>query len=130
MTAAPLQPNASASDREMLVELVQLHARALLRMPWVQMALVVGVWLFVHAFVPLPMFVGWGVLTIGVEAARARYAARVLRADESIDAKQVHVRFVLLAVLAGTGVSVGAMLFLPHLPILHQALFGAILFAI
>ena len=57
----------SEPDREMLIELVQLHAQALLRMPWVQTCLVLALALLIHAYINALYFVGWAALTIGVE---------------------------------------------------------------
>jgi two-component system, sensor histidine kinase len=116
-------------DREILIELLGLHARALRRMPWVETVLVLGMALFMYPFIPAPLFLVWGALTIGVETARARYATSVLRRASTIDPRRTHVIFMLLAVAAGGAVGVGAIFFLPRLPILDQALLGAILFA-
>jgi signal transduction histidine kinase/ActR/RegA family two-component response regulator len=122
--------SAAAPEREMLIELIGLHARALLRMPWVQSFLVLGIGLVIFPFVKPWLFFGWGVLTISVEISRARYAAYVLRRGYDIDPKRVHAAFVVFAALAGAAIAVGAVIFLPQLPILHQALYGAILLAI
>jgi signal transduction histidine kinase/ActR/RegA family two-component response regulator len=122
--------SAAAPEREMLIELIGLHARALLRMPWVQSFLVLGIGLVIFPFVKPWLFFGWGALTISVEISRARYAAYVLRRGYDIDPKRVHAAFVVFAALAGAAIAVGAVIFLPQLPILHQALYGAILLAI
>jgi signal transduction histidine kinase/ActR/RegA family two-component response regulator len=120
----------SETDREMLIELLGLHSKAMLRMPWVQAALVLGIGLFIYPHVRLVLVLGWGVLCIGVEILRARYAARVLRHGNEIDPKRVHAAFVALAALAGAAIAVGAVMFLPRIPIWDQALFGATLLAI
>ena len=116
-------------DREVLIELVGLHARALRRMPWVETILVLGMALFMYPHIPATLFACWGALTIGVEAGRARYATRVLRRAFTINPVRTHFVFMLLAVAAGGAVGVGSIFFLPRLPILDQALLGAILFA-
>jgi two-component system, sensor histidine kinase len=128
-TVADREP-ATAPEREMLIELVGLHARALLRMPWVQSFLVLGIGLVIFPYVRPLLFFGWGALTICIETLRSRYAAHVLRRGHDIDPKRVHAVFVALAALAGAAIAVGAVIFLPQLPILSQALFGAILLAI
>jgi two-component system, sensor histidine kinase len=120
----------AAPEREMLVELVGLHAQALLRMPWVQGMLVLGIGLFVYSHIEPRVFLSWAALTIGVEILRSRYAAHILRGGNDIDPKRAHAAFVALAATAGGTIGVGAVILLPHLPILHQALFGATLFAI
>ncbi len=116
-------------DRQVLIELLCLHARALLRMPWVETVLVLGMALFMYPYVPPLLFAGWGALTIGVEAGRARYATSVLRRASTIDPVRTHFAFMLLAVAAGGAVGVGSIFFLPRMPILDQALLGCILFA-
>jgi signal transduction histidine kinase len=118
------------AEREMLVELLGLHARSLLRMPWVQTLLMLGIGLVIFAYVNSALFCGWSALSISVEALRARYAARVLRGGYDIDPKRVHAAFVALAAMSGAAIGAGAVIFLPRLPLLHQALFGAILLAI
>ena len=72
-------------DREILIELLGLHARVLRRMPWVETALVLAMALFMYPYIPAKLFLGWGALTIGVETARARYATNVLRRASTID---------------------------------------------
>jgi two-component system, sensor histidine kinase len=124
------QERPQSPQREMLVELIGLHARALLRMPWVQACLVLGIGFIIFSYVSAWRFVGWGALTISVEILRARYAANVLRRGYGVDPKRAHAAFVVLAALAGAAIAVGAVMFLPKLPLLHQALLGAILLAI
>jgi signal transduction histidine kinase len=118
------------THREMLIELLALHSKAMLRMPWVQAALMLGLALFIYPHVDTRQLVGWGVLCIGVEILRARYAAGVLRRGNQIKPKRVHATFVGLATLSGAAIAIGAVLFLPRLPIWDQALFGATLLAI
>ena len=117
-------------DTEKLVELLRLHAQALLRMPWVQALLIAGIGLFVHGYVALRQFVAWGIATVVVELLRAQAARAVLRRGDAIDPRGVHHLFVLLAALSGGAVGLGGVWFLPQLPVQPQALFGAVLFAI
>ena len=126
----PQSPPATAPDREVLAELVGLHARALLRMPWVQSLLVLGVSILIFPFVRPWEFLAWAALTIGVELGRARYSARVLRLGADIEPRRVHARFVALAATSGIAIAAGTVLFMPQLPILSQAQFGVVLFAI
>jgi two-component system, sensor histidine kinase len=120
----------AAPEREMLIELVGLHARALLRMPYVQVALMLGISFIVFPYVDPWYFVAWSVLTISVEILRATFSASVLKRGHDIDPKHVHMEFTALAGLSGLSVSVGTVAFLPELPILHQAIFGVIILAI
>jgi signal transduction histidine kinase/ActR/RegA family two-component response regulator len=120
----------SQTHREMLVELLGLHSKAMLRMPWVQAALVLGLALFIYPHVSARLLVGWGVLCIGVEISRSRYATAVLRRGNEINPRRVHAAFVALAALSGSAIAVGAVVFLPRIPIWDQALLGATLLAI
>jgi signal transduction histidine kinase/CheY-like chemotaxis protein len=116
--------------REMLIEVVGLHAQAMRRMPFVQTGLVLGLWLFLFPYLGWRQFLAWGAFTIGLEILRARYARRVLRRAQLLNPKRAHAAFVALAAASGASIGIGAVLFLPQLPILHQALYGATLFAI
>jgi two-component system, sensor histidine kinase len=125
--ADPRHP--AAPEREVLVELVGLHARALLRMPWVQTALAFGIALIVYPYVAPGYLAGWAALTIGVEVLRASFAARVLERGQAMDPGRAHTEFVGLAALSGITIAVGAVAFLPQLPLLHQAILGVVLMA-
>jgi len=120
----------TALDPEVLIELIGLHARAMRRMPWMQAWLIVGLGLFIVGHVNPWLYVGWGLMTIMIEVGRERYAAAVLRRDLAVDTAVIHRRFVALAAVAGGGISIGAVLFLPEIPVWDQALFGATLLAI
>jgi two-component system, sensor histidine kinase len=113
----------------MLIEVIGLHAQAMLRMPWVQTFLAFGLGLCIFHFVDARIFIAWAALTIGVEFLRARYAKGVLLRGYDADPRHTHAVFVSLAAASGASIAVGAVLFLPRLPILYQALYGAILFA-
>lgn len=117
-------------DTEKLIELDRLHAQALLRMPWVQALLVVGIGLFVHGYIAQGLFIAWGITTIAVELLRAQAARIVLRRGDAVNPRRVHRLFVVLAALSGGAIGLGGVWFLPHLPVQPQALFGAVLFAI
>jgi signal transduction histidine kinase/CheY-like chemotaxis protein len=114
----------------MLIEVIGLHAQAMLRMPWVQTCLALGLGLCIFRFVDVRIFVAWAALTIGVEFLRARYAKHVLLRGYDADPRHTHAVFVSLAAASGASIAVGVVLFLPRLPLLYQALYGAILFAV
>jgi signal transduction histidine kinase len=114
-------------DREMLIENCSLVARVLRRMPWIEAVLVVSMGLFMYRFVPPWLFIGWACLTVGVEAIRANYATGVLRRGHAIDPRRTHQVFVVHAGFAGAAVGLGAVIFLPRLPLVEQALFGIVL---
>jgi signal transduction histidine kinase len=120
----------AASAREQLVELIGLHARAMLRMPWVQLLLVLGIGFLALPFVKLRIFLVWAAVSICIEMVRARYAEDVLRRAYDIDPRRVHLAFVALAAISGGVIGVGAMLFLPALPVYQQTVLGATLLVI
>jgi signal transduction histidine kinase/ActR/RegA family two-component response regulator len=117
-------------DTEKLIELVRLHAQALLRMPWVQALLIVGIGLFVHGYVAPRQFIAWGIMTIGVELLRAQAARIVLKRGDVANPRRTHRLFVVLAALSGGAIGLGGVWFFPQLPVQPQALLGAVLFAI
>jgi len=121
---------AAASAREQLVELIGLHARAMLRMPWVQMLVVLGIGFLTLAFVSQWIFMLWAATSISIELIRAGYARGVLRRGYDIDPRRVHLAFVALAAVSGGGIGLGATLFLPALPVYQQAVLGAALLVI
>jgi signal transduction histidine kinase len=116
-------------DHEMLVELVCLHAQAMRRMPWVQTVLVLGIGVAFHQFVGPLLLWSWATLSVCMEIGRARYSVLVLRRAESLDPKPAHAVFVALAAASGAVIGLGAVLFIPRMPLLPQALMGIILFA-
>jgi signal transduction histidine kinase len=117
-------------DRELLIELIRLHAQALLRMPWIQGGLVFALALLMHAYVRPAIFALWALLTVGMELLRAAYARRVLRRGQDLNPRRAHAGFVVVAALAGAALSLSAVLFLPRLPLLLQATLGIVLFAV
>jgi signal transduction histidine kinase len=121
---------AVASAREQLVELVGLHARAMLRMPWVQTLLVLGIASLTLAFVRPAIFLLWAAASIGIELIRARYAQGVLSRGYEIDPRRAHLAFVVLAAISGAVIGLGAVLFLPILPMYQQTVLGAALLVI
>ncbi len=130
MTGGADADTQTAPARQVLVELVSLHAQAMRRMPWVQALLVAGIGVMIHAFVGAAMFIGWGALTIGVEGIRAGYSASVLQRASAVAAGRVHGTFIALAAVSGAAIGFGAALFMPQLPLLDQAALGIVLFAI
>ncbi len=114
----------------MLIEVIGLHAQAMLRMPWVQAFLVLGLGLCIFHFVDARVFAVWAVFSIGMEVLRARYARHVLLRGYDAEPRRTQAVFVSLAAASGTSIAVGAVLFLPRLPILYQAVYGLIIFAI
>jgi len=114
-------------DREMLIEMCDLVARVLRRMPWIQAVVALGIGAVCYRFVPPLMFGAWACLTLSIEAMRAHYANRVLGRGSAIDPVHTHRVFVVHASFAGAAVGLGGVLFLPRLPILYQSFLAIIL---
>jgi signal transduction histidine kinase/ActR/RegA family two-component response regulator len=131
MNAGASESDAATVERRLLqVEILDLHARGLLRMPYIQALIVVGIGLFIVPSVTLWSFLVWSVAPVGAEVLRSLYARFVLRRQLELNPTRAHLIFIGLAGLSGATISAGAVLFFPQLPILHQALFGATLFAL
>jgi len=131
-----MTPGASGSaasvppKHALLIEILDLHARGLLRMPWIQALIVLGIGLFIVPSISLSSFTLWAVSSVATEALRARYASGILRREFILSPRFAHAIFVGLASLDGLVISAGAVIFLPQLPVMHQALLGVVLFAL
>lgn len=121
--------DAQAAESVMLDELVELHARVLQRIPFVQLLVVAGIGALVLRFVPVGVFLAWAVPSLLVELLRGATARRVLQRRGRSHAARMHRVFIALAALAGAMVGLGAVVFLPRLPIERQAVLGIVLFA-
>ncbi|WP_437560315.1 hybrid sensor histidine kinase/response regulator [Acidithiobacillus sulfuriphilus] len=120
----------SALQQETTREIVTLHARILLHMPIVQLLFVIAVGWIVLPAVPLGIFLVWSVLTVGTEGLRAVSAQWMLPRVQTLAPKHMHSVFMVLDALSGAMVGLAAVLFLRHLPLLHQVLIEVVLFAI
>jgi len=130
MRPAPASTEAADSRLELLRELVGLHAQAMRRMPLIQALLIIGIGMLVRSSVPLAWLLSWACLSWGIEWVRAHVAQWVLSGRVSWPATLAHRLFVALAGLSGLAIGGGAVLFLPAMPMLDQALLGIVLFAI
>lgn len=117
-------------NREAQIEFVRLHCRALIRQPAIYLILALALAGIVHPSKALAIYVGWVAAMVLVEVVRASYAYRILKNGDLIDPATVHWTLVFLALLSGLTVSSSAVLFLPKLPLIDQAILGAVLFAI
>lgn len=115
--------------RDLVEELVVLHARLLRRMPYVQALVVGGLGIALLPQVPLAVFLAWGAATILMEMVRAVAASRVLRRRGHWDPVRIHRRFIALAAFSGVTVGLCGVLFLPHLGLVRQAWLAIVLFA-
>jgi two-component system, sensor histidine kinase len=130
MTAEPgINRPGIAPAREMLIELVVLHAQAMRRMPWVQALLVLGIGLVIQPHVSPLTYAGWAAACIGIEVLRARYSIWLLRRGAQFEPEPAHAAFIALAAAAGAAIGLGSVLFLPQIPFMQQALLGIVLFA-
>ena len=123
------EASGGTTDAVMLHELVELHARVLQRIPFVQILVVAGIGAFVLRFVPVWLFAGWAALSLIVEIVRGATATWLLRRKPRANAARMHRIFIAEAALAGTAVGLGAVVFLPRIPIERQAVLGIVLFA-
>ncbi len=123
-------PTPGDSRLELLGELVTLHAHAMQRMPWIQGLLIAGIAALVRGRIPLPWLLVWALGSFAVEALRAAMAQRILSARLTWTAATAHRVFVMLAGVSGLAIGCGAVVFLPALPMLDQALLAIVLFAI
>ena len=117
-------------SRQVLTELVRLHMRVLLRLPFVLLALVVCLGFVIYDQVSPASFAAWALLTLASESTRALYARAALPRMEQRDPVVTHRHLVLLALIAGATQSLMAVLFLPQLDLLHQTLLGIVVFAL
>lgn len=116
-------------EREVLGELIYLHAGVLKRMPWVQLLLATGVVLLAYGSVPIAWWCTWGLLTVAAECLRAHHAGNILKQDQLGNPEATH--RLLIALAAGVGATVGlsALLFMPYMPLPNRALLMVILTA-
>ncbi|QSA97140.1 hybrid sensor histidine kinase/response regulator [Methylococcus sp. EFPC2] len=116
-------------EREILGELVRLHARVLTRLPYVQLLLVVGLFLLVFRHVAIPSFMAWAASAVLGECLRGAYGKALLERGEALDPQAAHRRLILLAGMVGGIIGSGGALFLAKIPLPEQALLTIILFA-
>lgn len=115
--------------QEVLGELILLHLQVLKRMPIVQLILVIGVAILVLPWLALSKLATWGILTIGAECCRCVYALTISKRGDALNQPYaVHCRLVAMAAVAGATVGLGAVMFLPALPVTGQCTLVIIFF--
>ncbi len=88
---APPKRDAATVERRLLqIEILDLHARGLLRMPYIQTLIVLGIGLFIVPTVTLSSFLFWAVAPIGAEVLRAVYARSVLQRQLALNPTRAH----------------------------------------
>ena len=127
----PEPAQADGSRRaELRRELLTLHTRILLRMPFFQAALIAAIGWTVLPDVGWPLYLAWAGLAFGVEcvrAATARWARGTLNASPPA---YIHKLFMALDALAGLTTGMAAILFIPHLPLISAAILETTLYVL
>lgn len=117
-------------EREVLQELLLLHATVLKRMPLVQTLLVIGLGILFFPHIDPVAFFSWSMITIGLECLRAIYAQKILQGSPLRNRNQAHRKLIVLAAISGLTVGASAMLFMAKIPLIDQMLLSIILLAI
>lgn len=124
------QSEETVLKQESIREIVILHVRILLYMPFVQLIFVCAVGWIILPRVPFSLFLGWSVATVCLEGLRAASGIWVLPRVRMFEPKRMHLLFMVLDTLSGSMVGLAAILFLHYIPLLSQVLIEIILFAI
>ena len=115
---------------ELRDELLPLHARILLRMPVFELALIGAIGWIVLPDIAWSVFLAWAAVALGVECARAATARGALARLPADPPQRLHQVFVALDGAAGLATGSAAVLFLPHIPLLSQALLETTLYTV
>ena len=115
---------------ELRDELLTLHARILLRMPFFELALIGAVAWIVLPDVALSVFLVWAGFALGVECVRAATARWALPRFAANPPPHIHRVFMALDAAAGLATGSAAVLFLAHIPILSQAILETTLYTV
>ena len=121
----------SATERqELLAELLELHARVLLRMPFFQLALIAAIGWMVLPDVPLLQFAEWAAMALVAELMRAASAHWLLARLPGAATTRVYRGLVALDALAGLTLGIAALWFVPMIPLLTRVLLETTLFTV
>ncbi len=123
-------PDRTALREELVSELLALHARILLRMPFFQLLLIGAIGWIALPDVSLSIFLVWALFAIGVECLRALFAWWVLPRLPLNAPAHTHLLFIALDALAGLSIGLAAVLFLRRVPLLSQMLLATTLFTV
>ena len=123
-------PEDDGLRRELLAELLTLHARILLRMPIFQLLLIAAIGWIVLPDTPWSLFLAWAGGAFAVECARAAAAWWALPRMRAGVPAGVHNLFLVLDGIAGLAIGVTGILFLPRIPLLSQMILAITLFAV
>ncbi len=120
----------SALREELVGELLTLHARILLRMPFFQLLLIGAIGWIALPDVSIQIFLAWVAFAIGAECLRALCAWWVLLRLPTQAPHHIHKLFMTLDALAGLSIGLAAVLFLRRVPLLSQMLLATTLFTV
>ena len=122
-----------AGPQELTRELLRLHARIVLRMPWFQLLLIGGFAWVLLEHVDRFDFAVWACLALCVELVRSGAAGLALSRlprQSAATLRGMHAAFVVLDACAGLSIGLVAVWFLRHAPLLEQMLLETVLFAV
>ncbi|MHB1950716.1 MAG: ATP-binding response regulator [Acidiferrobacteraceae bacterium] len=117
-------------QRELVNELLTLHARILLRMPAFQVLLIGAMGWIALPDISGSLFAIWATFALAAEVLRSGTAHWALRRLPVSAPQRMYRGFVALDALSGLSIGSAAVLFLPHAPLLSQMLIEIVLFAV
>ena len=123
-------PDRTALREELIGELLTLHARILLRMPFFQLLLIGAIGWIALPDVSISIFLAWALFAISAECLRALFAWWVLPRLSANAPSHTHQLFIALDALAGVSIGLAAVLFLRRVPLLSQMLLATTLFTV
>ena len=117
-------------QRELVNELLILHARILLRMPVFQVLLIGAMGWIALPDISGSLFAVWATCALTAEMLRSGVAYWALRRLPMSAPQRLYRGFIALDALSGLSIGSAAVLFLPHVPLLSQMLIEIVLFAV
>lgn len=116
--------------RELVNELLTLHARILLRMPAFQVLLIGAMGWIALPDISGSLFAIWATFALAAEVLRSGTAHWALRRLPVSSPRRMYRGFIVLDAMSGLSIGSAALLFLPHVPLLSQMLIEIVLFAV
>lgn len=117
-------------QRELVNELLTLHARILLRMPAFQVLLIGAMGWIALPDISGSLFAVWATFALTAEVLRSGTARWALRRLPMSSPLRLFRGFIALDAVSGLAIGSAAVLFLPHVPLLSQMLIEIVLFAV
>ena len=113
---------APSLERKLQLDLINLHSKAIMRMPYAPLITVIVIGFLVYRHIPTPELLVWIAVTMATELFRVAYAKKIHHYSGVIKPQPVILRLTLLLLLCGASIGVGIAYFLTKLPIADQAL--------